>query len=110
MVNRSLMIRLSTLLIIGAVAAFGLWGCSDSNVTAPVAPEQTDSFLKSAANPNIRAVMAIQDRHTPALMADPDVVATATTVDENGQPAILLLVTTGRALRGAPDFIYSWYS
>ena len=105
MVHRSLIIRLSTLLLITAIAAFGIWGCSDSNITDPVATDQNESFLKSAANPNIRAIMAIQDRHTPALMADLDVVATATTVDESGQPAILVLVTSERARRGVPAFI-----
>ncbi len=105
MVKRSLMIRLSALLVISAILALGLWGCSDSDVTGPVANDQSDAVLKSAANPNIRAVMAIQDRHTPALMADPDVIATATTVDESGQPAILLLVTSERARGGAPKWL-----
>ncbi len=105
MVKRSLMIRLSAVLVIGAIAAFGLWGCSDSDVTGPAAPDQNEAILKSAANPNIRAVMAIQDRHTPALMVDPDVVATATTIDETGQPAILLLVTSERARGGAPRWL-----
>jgi len=102
MVKRSLMIRLSAVLVIGAILSLGLWGCSDSDVTGPAAVDQNEAYLKSAANPNIRAVMAIQDRHTPALMADPDVVATATTIDETGQPAILLLVTSERARGGAP--------
>ena len=105
MVKRSLMIRLSALLVISAILAVGLWGCSDSDVTGPVANDQSDAVLKSAANPNIRAVMAIQNRHTPALMADPDVIATATTVDESGQPAILLLVTSERARGGAPKWL-----
>ncbi|MEN8006218.1 MAG: hypothetical protein ABFS42_04345 [Candidatus Krumholzibacteriota bacterium] len=105
MVHRSLAVRLTALLLLGALAAFGIWGCSDSDVTGPPAPAQDDSYLKSAANPNIRAVMAIQDRHTPALMADPDVVGTATTVDENGQPAILVLVLSDKARRGTPAFI-----
>ncbi|MEN8006220.1 MAG: hypothetical protein ABFS42_04355 [Candidatus Krumholzibacteriota bacterium] len=105
MTNRSLIVRLSALLLIGIVATIGLVGCSDSDVAGPTAPEQNDSHLKSAANPNVRAVMALQDRHTPALMADSDVVATATTIDETGQPAILLLVTSERARGGAPAFI-----
>lgn len=105
MVKRSLMIRLSALLVISAILAVVLWGCSDSDVTGPVANDQSEAVLKSAANPNIRAVMAIQNRHTPALMLDPDVVATATTVDETGQPAILLLVTSERARGKAPAFI-----
>jgi hypothetical protein len=105
MQKRSLVIRLSALLVMSAVLAVGLWGCSDSDVTGPVANDQSDTVLKSAANPNIRAVMAIQDRHTPALMADPEVIATATTVDETGQPAILLLVTSERARGGAPRWL-----
>jgi len=105
MVKRPIMIRLSALLVISAILALGLWGCSDSDVTGPTTADQSDAYLKSAANPNIRAVMAIQDRHTPALMLDPDVVATATTVDETGQPAILLLVTSERARGKAPAFI-----
>jgi hypothetical protein len=92
-------------LLIGIIAAVGLWGCSDSDVTGPAAPAQEDAFLKSAANPNIRAVMAIQDRFTPALMADKDVVATATTIGEDGEPAILLLVTSERARSGAPQWL-----
>ncbi len=105
MVKRSLFLRLSAVLLIGIIAAVGLWGCSDSDVTGPAAPEQGDAYLKSAANPNIRAVMAIQDRHTAALMADKDVVATATTIGEDGEPAILLLVTSERARGGAPKWL-----
>jgi len=105
MEKRPLMIRLSALLVISAILALGLWGCSNSDVTGPPASDQNEATLKSAANPHFRAVMAIQDRHTPALMADPDVIATATTIDEAGNPAILLLVTSERARGGAPAFI-----
>lgn len=42
------------------------------------------------ANPNIRAVMAIQRRHTPKLMAMPEVVGTATGLSEAGRPAIMV--------------------
>ena len=105
MVKRSLMIRLSALLIIGAIAAFGIWGCSDSDITGPVASDQNEAYLKSAANPQIHDVMVIQDRHTAALMADSDVIGTATTIGKDGRPAILLLVLTERAQRNAPAFI-----
>ena len=104
MVHRSLAVRLSVLLILGSLAAFGIWGCSDE-ITAPTAPDQNESFLKSAANPNVRAVMAIQNRHTHALMTDPDVVGTATTIGDDGLPAILLLVLSERARRAAPAMI-----
>jgi len=46
--------------------------------------------------------MAVQNRHTAKLMEDPDVIGTATTLDDNGSPAIMLLVTSQRALAGAP--------
>lgn len=42
------------------------------------------------ANPNIRAVMAIQGRHTPELMAMPEVVGTAIGLSEAGRPAIMV--------------------
>ncbi len=41
---------LSALLVIGAILALGLWGCSDSDVTGPVANDQIEATLKSAAN------------------------------------------------------------
>jgi hypothetical protein len=49
--------------------------------------------------------MAIQERHTPGLMADPDIIGTATTFNENGQPAILLLVLNEDARNKAPKQI-----
>lgn len=42
--------------------------------------------------PEVQAVMAIQDRHTEALMSNPGVVGTATGVNENGQLAVLVMV------------------
>jgi hypothetical protein len=54
------------------------------------------------SNPKVLSVMAVQDRHTGRLMADPDVIGTATTVDANGNPAVLMLVTTEKARTSAP--------
>jgi hypothetical protein len=34
--------------------------------------------------------MSIQERHTPWLMADPEVVGTATSIDETGEPVVLV--------------------
>jgi hypothetical protein len=50
--------------------------------------QETIAFDK--ANPQIQAVMAVQDRHTPGLMALPEVVGTATGLTEAGRPAILV--------------------
>ncbi|NCQ34971.1 hypothetical protein GW813_07860, partial [bacterium] len=77
-------------------------GCSDSDV-APTSPN-TDQALRTtgALNPAVREVMAIQERNTTALMATQDVIGTATTIDENGNPAILLLVTSEKAMGAMP--------
>ena len=102
MLNRSHNLRLTAFLVIGSLLAFGLWGCSESEV-APNVPQTDDSaLLKSGANPNFRAVMKIQEKHTAALMADPDIVGTATTIGDDGKPAVLLMVLSDRAAHGAP--------
>lgn len=48
------------------------------------------SIPLNKANPAVQAVMAVQGRHIPGLMAIPDVVGTATGLDEAGQLAILV--------------------
>jgi hypothetical protein len=97
-------VRTIALLLVALLLSLGLWGCSREQAVTPVTPEATsDLSLKAASeNANFRAVMAIQDRFTPALMADPDVIGTATTIGDDGQPAVLLLVTSERARAGAP--------
>lgn len=42
------------------------------------------------SHPKVREVMAIQNRHTALLMSHPDVVGTATGLDDAGQPAVLV--------------------
>ena len=100
--------RFSLLAVVGLLALLaGVWGCSD-DVLSP-ADQSTDlspeAIAKSAANPDVRAVMAIQERYTPALMADPEVIGTATTIGDDGQPIVLLFVTSDRAQRGAPTVL-----
>jgi hypothetical protein len=98
--HRFLALALSTLLL-GALA-IGLWGCSEHE-TSPVAPaEQAQADLKTMADPGLRAVMQVQDRSTVALMAHPEVIGTAVTLDEAGRPAMMVLVTTEQAARGVP--------
>jgi len=46
--------------------------------------------------------MQVQDRSTVALMAHPEVIGTAVTLDEAGRPAMMVLVTTEQAARGVP--------
>lgn len=46
------------------------------------------AFTLSPADPAVQAVMAVQDRATPDLMAIDGVVGTATGADENGNPVV----------------------
>jgi hypothetical protein len=89
MKDRSTQRRMFVLL--GVMFAFGLllWGCGKMSPTAP----GQSSGSSSLATPQIdasqlRAVMAVQDRHTRNLMQVADVVAVGTGLDENGSPAI----------------------
>lgn len=89
---------------VALIFTLGIWGCSDS----PVAPTTTDTLnvqVLSRSNPMVRSVMTIQDKHTPELMAKMDVIGTATTINDRGVPAILVLVTSTQALKSSPKFI-----
>lgn len=91
------------LLIITAILLFAVafWGCSRTG-DSPVSPNQDSGLAMNVDNPLLKAVMATQDFHTSRLMADPDVIGTATTLDESGRPAIMILVTTQQAFDKAP--------
>lgn len=53
------------------------------------------------ANPQIQAVMAVQNRHTHVLLEEPGVVGTATGLTEHGRPAILVFAKSFEAVREA---------
>jgi hypothetical protein len=61
--------------------------------------EETVAFDK--ANPQIQAVMDVQDRHTDILMAEPGIVGTATGLNEHGRPAILVFARSFELARAA---------
>jgi len=90
-------------LFVGAAILISLviWGCSGSGDT-PVGPAGLDDNALSLANPKVLAVIPIQERHTKDLMANPDVIGTAVTLNDQGEPAIMLLVTTEAAGKTAP--------
>jgi hypothetical protein len=94
------------LILIGAALTLTaiIWGCSGSGEN-PVAPAVSDNNAFTMANPRVRSVADIQERHTPSLMAQPDVIGTAVTLDDNGQAAIMLLVTSPNAFKAAPTAI-----
>jgi hypothetical protein len=97
--------RPSSTVVLLAVAvlalSLGLWGCSENN-NGPISSDQSQAGVLSADNPQVQAVMAVQNRHTGHLMQDPEVIGTATSLDASGHPAVLLLVTSQRAFDAAP--------
>ncbi|MGD9546293.1 MAG: hypothetical protein AB7V45_01975 [Candidatus Krumholzibacteriia bacterium] len=105
--KRQSITRLASLLIL-ALALAGLFmfqGCSDSEVS-PVSPasRETDGLVREfgALNPRLREVMTIQESYTPSLMSSPEVIGTATTFTEDGEPAVLILVTSEKAVTRMP--------
>ena len=86
------------LLALALVLSVALWtGCGTDNTSTVTGPDlQKPSLELSIANPAIRAVMEVQDRHTPELFAVDGVVGTATGIDEQGQP--IIKVYTARRL------------
>jgi hypothetical protein len=89
------------LLGVALVVGVGIWGCSrmDNSPTGPsVSSDDSSARMQALLDP----VFKIQDRHTPSLMTDVDVIGTATTLDENGKPAIMVLATSQRALDAVP--------
>jgi hypothetical protein len=78
------------LLILGLVAlalsALCWTGCGTDTSLQPTTPGRTDLAVNlEMTNPQVQAVMAVQDRHTRQIMQDPNVVGTATGVNADGQ-------------------------
>ncbi|MFA4946991.1 MAG: hypothetical protein WC674_00590 [Candidatus Krumholzibacteriia bacterium] len=96
----------NVLLVLLVVAlAFGSFvGCSKNESPAAPPSGQAD-LLMNASSPLFQKAMAIQDKNTAKLMADPDVIGTATTIGEDGKPAIMVLVLTEKAKLGVPTMI-----
>jgi hypothetical protein len=93
-------------LLAGAFASsWYLSGCQtvtdNSAVTVPAGDQTLTKFTTD--DPQVQAVMAVQDRHTPDLMQDPNVVGTATTVTQDGQLAILVFLDRGPKLPNPKD-------
>jgi hypothetical protein len=89
-------------LVAFVVLAAGLSGCFQRD-DGPVSVGQVpDAELLSAKNPQVQSVMGVQDRHTPTLMADPEVIGTATGLTDDGRVAVMVLVTSDRAAKTIP--------
>lgn len=81
-------------IVLLALSALVWTGCT-SNYDTPVDPQTSQQAVTLGKdNPQIQAVMAVQDRHTPNLMAVAGVVGTATGLTADGRPAILVFTKT----------------
>ena len=88
--------KLSSLIVLFAVIALTIYSCSDL-INEPSVQDQTvkqDQGALTKDNPEIRAVITVQERHTSDLMKIPDVVGTAVGLTEDGKPCILILTKT----------------
>ncbi len=74
-------------------------GCGEKYQT-PSGPEQLQENLLSADNPQVKAVMEIQNRHTNDLMAKAGVVGVGTGMTEDGRPAIVIFTTAETLAKG----------
>jgi hypothetical protein len=93
------------LFILVAVALIAFVGCSKKEETPASPQSDLQGTLFSASHPDFQRVMGIQDKHTPAIMANPNVIGTATTVGDDGKPAIMLLVLTEETKNAMPTEI-----
>ncbi len=75
-------------------------GCSEKQ-SAPTSPQpsaRADEWTLD--NPLFKTAIAVQEQNTPALMKNSEVVGTAVTLTEDGQPAIMVLVKSAALQRG----------
>ncbi len=93
---RSQLWKISSLIVLFAVIAFTIGSCSDL-INEPSVQDQTvkqDQGVLTKDNPEIRAVIPVQERYTSDLMKIPDVVGTAVGLTDDGKPCILVLTKT----------------
>jgi hypothetical protein len=94
---------LLVLLVVTSLVAFV--GCSKKEETPASPQSDLQELLLSAAHPEFQRVAAIQDKHTPELMADPEVVGTATGMAADGKPAILIFLKSELKEKSMPASI-----
>jgi hypothetical protein len=97
--------------VVAAVALLGFVGCGldRSNPAAPDRAAVSSQGLATpsslgpavATRPDIAAVIAVQDRATPALLRQSGVIGTGTSLDEQGRP-VVLVYTERHAVTGVP--------
>jgi hypothetical protein len=69
------------------------WTACGEKHDNPIQPETSpQEVILSKENPQVQAVMAVQERHTESLMANPYVVGIGTGMTEDGRPAVLVML------------------
>src|SRR6266487_4289078 len=76
------------IVVLIAVAPAVWYACSDSGSNSPAGPALPVSRLI----PDLRLAIAVQRRHTDALLEIPGVIGTAVTVQPDGRPGMILLL------------------
>lgn len=97
--NRTSKLALSLFLVL-ALMSLTIWMSCEKGARSPLEPQIQESIMLSKAHPQIKATMVVQERHTPDLMTNPEVVGTAVTVTEDGKPAILIMTKTPALKKG----------
>lgn len=77
-------LAIAGLLGVGCVSDDSLTSAPNSNKAAP------EEATLDMSSPRVQEVAAVQDRHTPELMAMPSVIGTATGLDAKGRLAIMV--------------------
>jgi hypothetical protein len=86
------------------LAVFLVIGCSDTENQSVMAPDTGQPAAQlTAASPVLRSAIEVQERHTPSLMRDSNVVGTAVSLAENREPVILVLLETGGQSLNLPN-------
>lgn len=88
-------------LLVLSMVVMGFVGCSkDESPSSPVNDQQ--GLAASPSHAVLQSTMAIQNKHTAALMEDPEVVGTGTTVTLDGKAAVMVLLKSDAHLSKLP--------
>lgn len=91
--RRSQWMRVSGFMLILLAFSLLIWvGCADNSQAPTQSQTGDESAALSILNAEVQKVMAIQDAHTAELMANTDVLGTATGLSENGELAVIVYV------------------
>lgn len=77
-----------------------VFGCGEKQAMPTAAEPTVKTGEWTLDNPAIKAVIAVQERHTAELMKNPEVVGTAVTVTEDGQPVIMVMAKSAALQKG----------